>query len=181
MSKITYSDKVTLNENPNVADINKVKADDLNEIKNVVNANDDNVGDLADLKTTDVSSVVNAINEVFDISHYVIEKKGDYVYKKYDNGLVEISQLSDTKIDLVTSYQGTTLYFGYISFTLPESLKELYSINVSVADTTDTSLLGCNYRTWPNLTGYKLFVYDYGYSRSNKSITIYTYIVGKWK
>ena len=41
MSKITYADKVTLNENPNVADINKVKADDLNEIKNVVNANDD--------------------------------------------------------------------------------------------------------------------------------------------
>lgn len=41
MSKITYTDKVTLNENPNVADVNKVKANDLNEIKNVVNANDD--------------------------------------------------------------------------------------------------------------------------------------------
>ena len=41
MSKITYADKVALNENPSVADINKVKADDLNEIKNVVNANDD--------------------------------------------------------------------------------------------------------------------------------------------
>ena len=41
MSKITYTDKVTLNENPNVADVNKVRADDLNEIKNVVNANDD--------------------------------------------------------------------------------------------------------------------------------------------
>ena len=64
MSKITYTDKVTLNENPNVADVNKVKATDLNEIKNVVNANDDNVGDLADLKTTDVSSIVNAINEL---------------------------------------------------------------------------------------------------------------------
>ena len=41
MSKITYADKVTLNENPNVADVNKVKASDMNEIKNVVNANDD--------------------------------------------------------------------------------------------------------------------------------------------
>ena len=41
MGKITYQNKVTLNENPNVADVNKVKADDLNEIKNVVNANDD--------------------------------------------------------------------------------------------------------------------------------------------
>ena len=36
MSKINYADKVTLNKNPNVADVNKVKADDLNEIKNVL-------------------------------------------------------------------------------------------------------------------------------------------------
>ena len=64
MSKINYTDKVTLNENPNVADINKVKANDLNEIKNVVNANDDNVGNLANLNTTDKTSLVNAINEV---------------------------------------------------------------------------------------------------------------------
>ena len=41
MSKITYQNKVAINENPSVADINKVKASDMNEIKNVVNANDD--------------------------------------------------------------------------------------------------------------------------------------------
>ena len=39
MSKITYTDKVTMNENPNVADVNKVKASDMNEIKQVVNEN----------------------------------------------------------------------------------------------------------------------------------------------
>ena len=48
MSKITYTDKVTLNENPNVADINKVRAGDLNEIKNVVNANDDAINEIND-------------------------------------------------------------------------------------------------------------------------------------
>ena len=37
MGKITYQNKVALNENPSVADINKVKASDMNEIKNVVN------------------------------------------------------------------------------------------------------------------------------------------------
>lgn len=36
---ITYTDKVALNENPNVADINKVTDDDMNEIKSVVNNN----------------------------------------------------------------------------------------------------------------------------------------------
>ena len=46
MSKITYADKVTLNENPNVADVNKVKASDMNEIKNVVNANDDAINEI---------------------------------------------------------------------------------------------------------------------------------------
>lgn len=36
-NRITYDDKVALNENPLIPDINKVKADDMNEIKNVVN------------------------------------------------------------------------------------------------------------------------------------------------
>lgn len=40
MGKITYADKVALNDNPNIADINKVKDTDMNEIKNVVNQNE---------------------------------------------------------------------------------------------------------------------------------------------
>ena len=36
---ITYTDKVALNENQSVADINKVTDDDMNEIKSVVNNN----------------------------------------------------------------------------------------------------------------------------------------------
>lgn len=40
MAKITYSDKVALYENANVQDINKVKADDMNEIKNTININE---------------------------------------------------------------------------------------------------------------------------------------------
>lgn len=64
MSKITYTDKVALNINQDVADVNKCNATDLNEIKSVVNTNDDNVGDLTQLKTTNKSNIVNAINEV---------------------------------------------------------------------------------------------------------------------
>ena len=37
MSLITYADKVALNENPQVADVNKVTADDMNQIKNAIN------------------------------------------------------------------------------------------------------------------------------------------------
>lgn len=64
MSKITYTDKVAINVNSDIADINKCNASDLNEIKNVVNNNDDNVGDLTQLETTNKNSIVNAINEV---------------------------------------------------------------------------------------------------------------------
>lgn len=64
MAKITYEDKVALNENPEIALINKVTDDDLNEIKSVVNTNDDNVGVLTNLTTTDKTSAVNAINEL---------------------------------------------------------------------------------------------------------------------
>lgn len=37
MNLITYADKVTLNGNPNVAEINKVTANNMNEIKNAIN------------------------------------------------------------------------------------------------------------------------------------------------
>lgn len=41
MAKITYDDKIALIENADIPDINKVKSTDMNEIKSVVNENDD--------------------------------------------------------------------------------------------------------------------------------------------
>ena len=66
LSKITYTDKETLNEQPSIADKNKVSDDDMNEIKRVVNINADKVGDLDDLDTTNKNSIVEAINELKD-------------------------------------------------------------------------------------------------------------------
>ena len=64
MSKITYDDKVDLHVDSNIADINKVSASDMNEIKSAVNDNDDSLGDISTLTTTDKTSVVNAVNEL---------------------------------------------------------------------------------------------------------------------
>ena len=64
MAKITYTNKVALNENPEIADINKVKDTDMNEIKTVVNGLDDNIGTLSNLTTTNKTSTVAAINEL---------------------------------------------------------------------------------------------------------------------
>lgn len=66
MAQITYDTKVALNSNDGVADINKVNASDMNEIKSVVNVNDTNMGTITNLKTTDKTSVVSSINELVD-------------------------------------------------------------------------------------------------------------------
>ena len=63
MAKITYEDKEFLNKNESIADKNKVNDTDLNEIKNVVNENDDSVGNLSNLNTINKDSLVGAINE----------------------------------------------------------------------------------------------------------------------
>lgn len=39
MAQITYNDKVALNENPSVAEINKVTDSNMNELKNTINTN----------------------------------------------------------------------------------------------------------------------------------------------
>lgn len=71
MAKITYETKVALNVNSDIADVNKCNATDLNEIKEVVNTNDDNttnnsnaIGNLSNLNTTSKDNLVSAINEV---------------------------------------------------------------------------------------------------------------------
>lgn len=48
VSTITYSDKTALNVNADIPDINKVKADDMNEIKSVVNNNASELNNLID-------------------------------------------------------------------------------------------------------------------------------------
>ena len=46
LSKITYTDKTALQENLTIADVNKITASDMNEIKTVFNAMVDAFGTL---------------------------------------------------------------------------------------------------------------------------------------
>lgn len=88
MAKITYEKKVALNVNSDVADINKCNASDLNEIKEVVNNNDDNIGDLTQLNTTNKGSIVNSINEVITNTKVSIAKittNGEGSYTSQEN------------------------------------------------------------------------------------------------
>lgn len=112
MAKITYENKVALNVNSDIADVNKCNATDLNEIKNVVNENDDNtttntndianntakIGTLSNLNTTNKNNLVSAINEVNNNMHAKIgltssvsTTAGDYNKIPYDS-IIEIEE-----------------------------------------------------------------------------------------
>lgn len=62
ITKITYSNKVNINANSSVADINKVNDSDMNQIKTVVNTNADNLGDVANL--VGATNVVDALTNM---------------------------------------------------------------------------------------------------------------------
>jgi hypothetical protein len=143
MSKIAYEDKVTLHENGSIPDINKVKADDMNEIKTVVNGNDDNttkntnaIGTLSKLNTTDKINLVNAINETNNKFNYSTDEKvigkdadGKPLYQKtitfnttiQQNTITaiahEIENAKNIFLDLRSSYMeanvGTANYISY--------------------------------------------------------------------
>lgn len=68
--QINYDTKSDINTTATPSQ-NKVSANDMNEIKSVVNTNATLMGDLANLHTTDKTSAVNAINEVITNSNPV--------------------------------------------------------------------------------------------------------------
>jgi hypothetical protein len=113
MAKITYTNKETLNEQPSIADKNKVKAEDMNEIKSVVNTNYGEVGNIANLNTTDKSSVVNAINEL----------KGGEIYST--------TEVKTNKVWI----DGKPVYRKIINFgSLPNATAKLVNHNISNID-----------------------------------------------
>ena len=100
MAKITYEDKEFLNKNENIADKNKVNDTDLNEIKNVVNENDDSVGNLSNLNTINKDSLVGAINELLPIVLYETDKTFSAVA---DNTVISLN-------DNLSNYKRIVLY-----------------------------------------------------------------------
>lgn len=117
MAKITYTNKVALNVNPEVAAINKVQDTDMNEIKSVVNTNDDNVGDLTTLTTTTKTSVVAAINEVnssvgLTVHDSYSQSTTEPYSANYVNGLIDIIYPVGSIYLSVSNTNPSTLFGG---------------------------------------------------------------------
>lgn len=110
MSKITYADKETLYINADVPANKKTQSSDMNEIKQVVNENDNKVGDLNDLNTTDKTSIVNAINEIG--TDYIIDSgsNSNGYYEKYASGTLKQWGKVTVTDELKTAHGSTGWY-----------------------------------------------------------------------
>lgn len=121
MAQITYADKQYVNQNASVPANNKVQDTDMNEIKTVVNTNDNNVGDLTTLATNTKTSIVGAVNELKNAEVYsTTEKKtnkvwidGKPIYRKsYSGNAVKSGRVileSNAPIDKIISAYGSAL------------------------------------------------------------------------
>ena len=113
MSKITYANKVAINENAEIADINKVTDNDMNEIKNVVNNNDDEMITI----NTKVTNITGQIlwtnsnpsdpfsNQTITLSSGDYDEIGIYYYDyRVSKGMQYIRAKKGESIRLITTF-----------------------------------------------------------------------------
>lgn len=142
MSEITYDDKVDLQVATNIANINKVTASDMNEIKNVVNNNAEEVGDITSLTTTDKTNVVNAVNELNTPKKWVsvgatAPTDGTRVWfakgkNLYNENAVSLGTISQTDGKTITSNASVRYTPYYIKITPNTSYTLSYSGTTSL-------------------------------------------------
>lgn len=99
--KITYEDKESKLIDESVPNKNKVRAEDMNEIKNVVNGLDTSIGNISNLKTIDKSNLVNAINEVYENTELIKTKYT--VRRKFSNNTSSAWERMDNNVGKVAN------------------------------------------------------------------------------
>ena len=105
MAQITYDDKVALNENPSVAEINKVTDNNMNEIKEVVNNNATETS----TNTTKITNLQTYSTNETNTGQIWID--GKPIYRK----VVDLGSLgSQTQISYGNQIDTITSFSGYI-------------------------------------------------------------------
>ena len=154
---ITFSNKTTLNSQPDIANENKVTASDMNEIKSVYNTE---IGDVSNLNTT-ATNVVDAINEsVGKISILWSGSKSttgnvtlSEAYTNYDFLLVGIQADSYSKgneliptSDIVQSSSGSNTY----EITIFQSTSVYSNMSIQFTNSTTLNIIQIHRAGWNN-------------------------------
>lgn len=114
MAQITYADKVALNVNSNIADINKVNASDMNEIKQVVNDNA-NTLDNKISNTYGISQTEGYSQEYINgLQTPIVSTVGNITFMKIGHIVIMNGKLpSNAQEGTVTLPYTTKYYFGF--------------------------------------------------------------------
>lgn len=165
MAKITYENKVALNVNSDIPDVNKCNAIDLNEIKDVVNTNDDNMGLLSNLNTTNKSNLVEALNETNTNS------KNMRMYSSEET--IIGTWFGKPRYRKTITFKTTII----ASFTIPHEIANVDEINVDYGNSYFIETTGISYSL--PIIGYAGNVTDNCYAYVNKE-NIYIFATGGW-
>lgn len=117
MSKITYANKVAINENANIPNINKITDDDMNEIKEVVNNNDDDLATTnANIATmTSYSTSETRVGTWIDGKpiYRIVKSFATATSKTNNSATISISTLNvDNMINIYGSTSGNFMLLG---------------------------------------------------------------------
>lgn len=113
MAKIQYENKVALIENADIPDINKVKANDMNEIKQVVNENDDKF-------LTNGLNVSNELDEDYRVNLLKTKNLCDEIFELgniNDSGVESASTNTFRSVNYYNVKGGSTLICSYTATT----------------------------------------------------------------
>lgn len=110
MAKITYEDKVKLQDEPDIPNKNKVTDNDMNEIKDVVNTNADeldtakeNIENLEEGQGTNSTDIINLKGRMTTLETDNAKNKSDISNLQKDNetNKTNISNLRNSKVDKI--------------------------------------------------------------------------------
>ena len=155
MSQITYADKVTLNPQPDIADINKVTDSDMNMIKNAHNDTDNNLNNLIGVELyNDTSGTTGNITNLSDnVSNY------NYLEIFYSyNGSRQSTKIIGNKASLIvhtTSNNQTYLLFKEVSFSGTSMTVNTYQQWNNVWGTSNVNASNTNSIYVIKIVGYK--------------------------
>lgn len=150
MGKITYTDKVAVNQNASIPDINKVNASDMNEIKRVVNEN----ANINEYLTTE-QVIGKWINEkplyrkIIDLGNLP-----NNTGKTVPTGLIFNSSNC-----ILTNLYGVASYSNGISFPLPFSSTNGIEYNVSLNVDNNNNVVVTTSQDRSAMTGYAILEY----------------------
>lgn len=122
MAQITYENKVKINDNPSILNINKVTDADMNEIKQVVNSNDNEQQGTKELveNVTTISSVEKVVGTYNDKPLYsktytfTINHTGgnSTIESNYAHGIANVDTIFINQADSFATSSGNSYILG---------------------------------------------------------------------